>query len=207
MLLKDIAAAADMSASKTRMYLVSLLRTGLVSQNAASAYTLGLATLNLGMAAFRQVDLIDTTRSLMASLTQETQSPTLLSMWTGTSITIISRNDSLIDLPIDFRIGGKPLWSTRQPAMCSWPICRPRLPGLRWNKNWPIWAAGPRITLQGYGALAAPVIDSAQELRFVLTVLYRKTGDEQEAKLIKNLLSKIRDGLPTPFLRPEHTGA
>ena len=107
MLLKDIAAAADMSASKTRMYLVSLLRTGLVSQNAASAYSLGLATLNLGMAAFRQVDLIDTTRSLMASLTQETQSPTLLSMWTGTSITIISRNDSLIDLPIDFRIGGQ----------------------------------------------------------------------------------------------------
>ncbi|NYT68439.1 IclR family transcriptional regulator [Pusillimonas noertemannii] len=236
MSLKDIAAAAGMSASKTRMYLVSLLRTGLVSQNAASAYTLGLATLNLGLAAFRQIDLIDTTRALMASLTQETQAPTLLSMWTGTSITIISRNDNQVDLPIDFRIGGQTsLLHTatghvflaylppelteaallhelaNTPVGAVMPLTLDSLKertrvireqGYDISSNI-VLASGPRITLQGYGAIAAPVVDIFQELRFVITVLYRKTGDEQEALLIEKILTRIREGLPSPLRQPE----
>ena len=52
MMLKDIAAAADMPASKAHRYLVSLIRSGLVEQDPLSSrYTLGPFALNLGLVA------------------------------------------------------------------------------------------------------------------------------------------------------------
>lgn len=234
MLLKDLAANVDMTASKTRMYLVSLLRTGLVSQDAASAYTLGPAALNLGLAAFTQIDLTETARRLMSALTQETHAPALLSMWTGSSITIIGRNDSLINLPIDFRIGGSTslintatghVYLAYLPTEATQPYVQQELKtasaALRASltpdflnervhvirkQGYDIsheiaLTSGPGVTLQGYGAIAAPIVDIFQELRFVVTALYRKSDDAQESLTVKNVLKKIRDALPSPALK------
>ena len=234
MLLKDLAAHVDMSASKTRMYLVSLLRTGLVSQNAASAYTLGPAALNLGLAAFTQIDLAETARTLMSELTQETQAPALLSMWTGSSITIIGRNDSLINLPIDFRIGGKSslihtatghIYLAYLPNEITRPYVEQELAHVPVSVHKPITqdfleervrvirqqgydvsdevvlASDPGVTIQGYGAIATPVVDIFQELRFVITALYRKSDDKHEALLVQHVLKRIRDTLPSPALQ------
>jgi len=230
-LLKDVAADVDMSPSKTRMYMVSLLRTGLVAQNEAGAYTLGPAALNLGLAAFNQVDLIDTSRTVMAALTRETQGPTMLSMWTGTSIMIIARGDSLDGLPIDFRIGGTaslantatgrvflaylPTDATESPLLHEFDnaaklgqtpvtldalnerVALVRARGYDISQE-VVLASDPRVLLNGYGAIAAPIVDIFRELRFVITVLYRKTDDARESDIIDNVVQHIRDALPTP---------
>ena len=59
MMLKDIAAAADMPASKAHRYLVSLIRAGLVDQDPmTSRYDLGTFALNLGLVALDRLDRV-----------------------------------------------------------------------------------------------------------------------------------------------------
>lgn len=233
MTLKDVAARVDMSASKTRMYMVSLLRTGMVVQNAAGAYTLGPAVLNLGLAAFNQLDLIETSRTVMAEIAAATQGPTMLSIWNGTAIMIIARGDGLDDLPIDFRIGGTaslantatgrvfqaylPEGATEaalvkefsnaaalgQKMAMTLDEVRERV-ALTRSRGYDVaeevlLAYDPRVVLNGYGAIAVPIVDILQALRFVVTVLYRKTNPEREAKLIADVLRRIREALPTPL--------
>jgi DNA-binding IclR family transcriptional regulator len=231
--LKDIAAGVGMSASKTRMYLVSLLRVGLVAQTgeAGSYYTLGPAALSLGLAAFNQIDLVSLARALMAGLAKETHAPCMLCMWSGTGITIVARNDSLIDLPIDFRVGG-PVPLTRSatgrtflaylPASVTHAAMLSEVarPGNTTSSGEPITidylneriqiirargyeaadevilSSNPPISLSGYGALAAPVVDLFHQLRFVLLVLHRKTNDQAEADEVAKILEKIRRSLP-----------
>jgi DNA-binding IclR family transcriptional regulator len=107
MSLKDLGASCGMTASKARMYLVSLLRTGLVAQHPdTGAYALGPAAMRLGLAAFGQTDLMDHATACMAIIGKETRAPTLLSMWSGSSVMIVARNESIDSLPIDFRVGG-----------------------------------------------------------------------------------------------------
>ena len=58
MMLKDIAAAADMPPSKAHRYLVSLIRSGLVEQDPlTSRYNLGPFALNIGLVAIVQDDM------------------------------------------------------------------------------------------------------------------------------------------------------
>lgn len=233
MTLKDVAAQVDMSASKTRMYMVSLLRTGMVVQNAAGAYTLGPAVLNLGLAAFNQMDLIESARTLMAELATATQGPTMLSIWNGTAIMIIARGDSLDDLPIDFRIGGSAslantatgrvfqaylpegaaeaslvkefsnMAALGQKVGLSLDEVRARVTLTRQRgydvSDEVMLTYDHRVVLNGYGAIAVPIIDLLQELRFVVTVLYRKSDAEQEGRLIAGVLKRIRETLPTPL--------
>lgn len=233
MTLKDVAAKVDMSASKTRMYMVSLLRTGMVVQNAAGAYTLGPAVLNLGLAAFNQMDLIETARSVMAEIAAATQGPDMLSIWNGSAIMIIARGDGLDDLPIDFRIGGTaslvntatgrvfqaylPEGATDEALVKEFSNAaalgqkmsmtldevRERVELTR-QRGYDLaeevmLAYDPRVVLNGYGAIAVPIVDILQALRFVVTVLYRKTDPEREAKLIADVLRRIREALPTPL--------
>ncbi len=234
MTLKDVAAQVGMSASKTRMYMVSLLRTGMVVQSAAgAAYTLGPAVMNLGLAAFNQIDLIETSRSVMAEIAVATQGPTMLSIWNGTAIMIIARGDGLDDLPIDFRIGGTatlantatgrvfqaylPEGATEaalvkefsdaaalgQKMTMSLDEVRARVELVR-TRGYDVadevtLAYDPRVVLNGYGAIAVPIVDIVQALRFVVTVLYRKTDPEREARMIVEVLRKLHDALPTPI--------
>lgn len=233
MTLKDVAALVDMSASKTRMYMVSLLRTGMVVQNAAGAYTLGPAVLNLGLAAFKQMDLIESARTLMADLAVATQGPTMLSIWNGSAIMIIARGDSLDDLPIDFRIGGSASLANTATGRVFQAFLPKGAADAALVKEFSNMAAlgqkvgltldevharvaltrqrgydvsdevmltyDHRVVLNGYGAIAVPIVDILQELRFVVTVLYRKRPAEQEARLIVDVLKRIRDTLPTPL--------
>jgi DNA-binding IclR family transcriptional regulator len=59
MMLKDIAAAADMPASKVHRYVVSLVRSGLVEQDPmTSRYDLGPFALSLGLVAVDRLDRV-----------------------------------------------------------------------------------------------------------------------------------------------------
>ncbi|TXT41011.1 MAG: IclR family transcriptional regulator [Comamonadaceae bacterium] len=90
MMLKDIAAAADMSASKVHRYIVSLVRSGLVEQDPmTSRYDLGPFALSLGLVAVDRLDRVKLGLSAIAELRDEINQTTALSIWSDNGPVII----------------------------------------------------------------------------------------------------------------------
>ncbi len=82
MMLKDIAAAAGMPASKAHRYLVSLIRAGLVEQNAGNGrYALGPFALNLGLVALNRLDRLQLGLQAIAELRDNINETIALAVW------------------------------------------------------------------------------------------------------------------------------
>lgn len=82
MMLKDIAAAAEMPPSKAHRYLVSLIRAGLVEQDPmTSRYDLGPFALNIGLVAIDRLDRIRVGLAAIAELRDEINETTALAVW------------------------------------------------------------------------------------------------------------------------------
>ena len=82
MMLKEIAAAADMPASKAHRYLVSLIRSGLVEQDPlTSRYDLGPFALNIGLVAIDRLDRIRLGLTAIAELRDRINETTALAVW------------------------------------------------------------------------------------------------------------------------------
>ena len=82
MMLKEIAAAADMPASKAHRYLVSLVRSGLVEQDSENLkYDLGPLAIPLGLAAVDRLDRVKLGLNSIAELRDKTNETTALSVW------------------------------------------------------------------------------------------------------------------------------
>lgn len=82
MMLKDIAAAADMPASKAHRYLVSLIRTGLIEQDPmTSRYKLGAFALDIGLVAIDRLDRVRLGLSVISELRDEVNESTALAVW------------------------------------------------------------------------------------------------------------------------------
>lgn len=90
MMLKDIAAAADMPASKVHRYLVSLVRSGLVEQDPmTSRYDLGPVALSLGLVAVDRLDRVKLGLTTIADLRDEINQTTALAIWSDNGPVII----------------------------------------------------------------------------------------------------------------------
>jgi DNA-binding IclR family transcriptional regulator len=90
MMLKDIAAAADMPASKVHRYIVSLVRSGLVEQDPMSSrYDLGPFALSLGLVAVDRLDRVKLGLSAIAELRDEINQTTALAVWSDNGPVII----------------------------------------------------------------------------------------------------------------------
>ena len=90
MMLKDIAAAADMPASKVHRYIVSLVRSGLVEQDpGTSRYDLGPFALSLGLVAVDRLDRVKLGLSAIADLRDEINQTTALAVWSDNGPVII----------------------------------------------------------------------------------------------------------------------
>ncbi|MEO6353771.1 MAG: IclR family transcriptional regulator [Burkholderiaceae bacterium] len=90
MMLKDIAAAADMPASKAHRYLVSLIRAGLVEQDSmTSRYNLGSFALNIGLVAIDRLDRVRLGLSAIAELRDAINETTALAVWGETGPVIV----------------------------------------------------------------------------------------------------------------------
>ena len=90
MMLKDIAAAADMPASKVHRYIVSLVRSGLVEQDPmTSRYDLGPFALSLGLVAVDRLDRVKLGLSAIADLRDEINQTTALAVWSDNGPVII----------------------------------------------------------------------------------------------------------------------
>lgn len=82
MMLKEIAAAADIPPSKAHRYLVSLIRSGLIEQDpATSRYSLGPFALNIGLVAIDRLDRIRLGMAAISELRDEINETTAIAVW------------------------------------------------------------------------------------------------------------------------------
>ncbi len=88
--LKDIAAAAKMSAPKAHRYLVSYARLGLVEQEADSGrYGLGEFALRLGLAALGRLDPVTAAAGVIRNLAEELGQTVAVAIWANHGATFV----------------------------------------------------------------------------------------------------------------------
>lgn len=106
LMLRDLAAAAGMSAAKAHRYLVSFQRLGLVSQDPASArYDLGPAALRMGLAAITRLDAVKLARERMPALMQRIGHTLALAVWGNHGPTIVHWEESPQSVTVNLRLG------------------------------------------------------------------------------------------------------
>jgi DNA-binding IclR family transcriptional regulator len=90
MMLKEIAAAAGMPASKVHRYMVSLIRSGLIEQDPlTSRYDLGPFALTLGLVAVDRLDRVGLGLSAIAGLRDAINETTALAVWSDNGPVIV----------------------------------------------------------------------------------------------------------------------
>jgi DNA-binding IclR family transcriptional regulator len=95
LMLRDLAASANMSAAKAHRYLVSFQRLGLVHQDASSTrYDLGPSALQLGLAALTRVDAVKLARERMTPLMERIGHTVALAVWGNQGPTIVHWQES-----------------------------------------------------------------------------------------------------------------
>ncbi len=108
MSLKDIAIAADMTASNTHRYLVSFIKAKLVYQESSSGkYDLGPFALHLGLAAMSRMDSITVATKVLHELLVEIDMPVTLSVWTPEGPTMIRWLDASHPLTVNHKTGSR----------------------------------------------------------------------------------------------------
>src|ERR1700722_9006166 len=105
--LTEISKAVGMSHSKLQFYLISLTKTGLLSQDLETGrYMLGPSALRLGLSALMHVDALEITRKAMAGLlTRSGNHNIFLSVWGNHGPVIILRNDGREAYPFAVQVG------------------------------------------------------------------------------------------------------
>jgi DNA-binding IclR family transcriptional regulator len=95
MTLRDLGIAAEMSSSKARRYLVSLIKCGMVEQDATTnRYDLGEMSLRVGLATLNRSSVVREATLATIELSRVTDETVALSVWGEHGPTIISWYDS-----------------------------------------------------------------------------------------------------------------
>lgn len=106
LMLKDLAAAAGMSAAKAHRYLVSYQRLNLVVQDARTArYDLGPSALRLGLAALSRVDAIRLARERVPALVEQLGATVALAVWGNRGPTIVHWEEAPLAATANLRLG------------------------------------------------------------------------------------------------------
>jgi DNA-binding IclR family transcriptional regulator len=226
--LKAISALSGMSPSKARMYLISFIEIGLVTQNPDSGlYSLGPYALRLGARALQRMELVSVATEAMNTLQQQTNAQVLLSAWNTHGVTIVSRSDSSEPPPLQFPIGGRaslgstatghvflafgphePIWRHLNEELAALGLTKTeqkqRLQALETLaakiRKRGIAATDPisyasGVTVSGYAALAAPVFDGAQRLRYAITLVYQTGRDKRQETKFNRLILQAAERL------------
>jgi len=106
LMLRDLAAAAHMSAAKAHRYLVSFQRLGLVVQDSSTTrYELGPATLRLGLASLSRLDAVKLARARLPALIEATGHTTALAVWGNRGPTLVHWQETPLAAPVSLRLG------------------------------------------------------------------------------------------------------
>src|SRR6478672_5360692 len=105
-MLRDLAAAAGMSAAKAHRYLVSFQRLQLVVQDPTSTrYDLGPAALKLGLASLSRLDAVKLGRERAAVLMERIGHTVALAVWGNHGPTIVHWEESPQAVTVNLRLG------------------------------------------------------------------------------------------------------
>ena len=106
LMLRDLAAAAGMSAAKAHRYLVSFQRLQLVVQDASSTrYDLGPASLKLGLASLSRLDAVKLARERITPLMEQVGHTLALAVWGNHGPTIVHWEESPQAVTVNLRLG------------------------------------------------------------------------------------------------------
>src|SRR5688500_13193874 len=106
LMLRDLAAAAGMSAAKAHRYLVSFQRLQLVVQDTGSTrYDLGPAALKLGLASLSRLDAVKLARERVTLLMEEIGHTLALAVWGNHGPTIVHWEESPQAVTVNLRLG------------------------------------------------------------------------------------------------------
>jgi len=106
MMLRDLAREAGMPAAKAHRYLVSFVRTGLVTQDPLSGrYDLGHFALDLGLASLARLDAVRVATPVLDALGEEIGETVALAVWGNMGPTIVRWVDSKRPVTVNLRTG------------------------------------------------------------------------------------------------------
>lgn len=106
LMLRDLAAAAGMSAAKAHRYLVSFQRLRLVAQDARTArYDLGPASLQLGLASLSRLDAVKLARERITALMEQIGHTLAVAVWGNHGPTIVHWEESPRAVTVNLRLG------------------------------------------------------------------------------------------------------
>jgi len=105
LMLRDLAAAAGMSAAKAHRYLVSFQRLQLVVQDTGTRYDLGPAALKLGLASLSRLDAVKLARARVADLMGKIGHTLALAVWGNHGPTIVHWEESPQAVTVNLRLG------------------------------------------------------------------------------------------------------
>jgi len=106
LMLRDLAAAAGMSAAKAHRYLVSFQRMGLVVQDPVSTrYDLGPAALRIGLASLSRIDAVKLARERIDQLLLETGHTLAIAVWGNQGPTMVHWTEAPQTVPVTLRLG------------------------------------------------------------------------------------------------------
>ena len=106
LMLRDLAAAAGMSAAKAHRYLVSFQRLQLVVQDAGTTrYDLGPAALKLGLASLARLDAVKLARERVGPLMEAIGHTVALAVWGNHGPTVVHWEESPQAVTVNLRLG------------------------------------------------------------------------------------------------------
>ncbi|WER46135.1 IclR family transcriptional regulator [Cupriavidus sp. WKF15] len=106
MMLRDLAAAAEMNPAKAHRYLVSFLRLGAVAQDPVSGrYDLGPFALQLGLAGLNRLDPVKKARPILSQLRDEIDLTAGIAVWGNHGPTIVHWEESSHPVTVSLRLG------------------------------------------------------------------------------------------------------
>jgi DNA-binding IclR family transcriptional regulator len=189
--LREIAALSDLSPSATSNYMISLVRTGLVSADEKpGCYKLGPASLALGMSAINQLDGFDVVRREVTALRDATLSGAAVTAWTEDGPVSLFKQEGATRSILELRTGLIPLVTTAAGRLfiaCLQPARTDDLIGRELTAEQGATPASLReeaiaelrncgfTTVHradlGYVSVAAPIWDRDGELRFAISLI------------------------------------
>jgi DNA-binding IclR family transcriptional regulator len=185
--LRAIAAAAQMPASKAHLYLVSFVREGMAYQDPATGYYgLGRFAIDLGLAAIRQLDVVDLAREELRRLRGETDCAAYVSVWGERGPGIVAKVDGTHQGAFAIQLGhvlpatqsatGLAFLAylpeeTSEPVIKAEGASRARLESALANVRRDGHATTSGHVHSNFSGIAAPVRDHSGQVAAVLTLL------------------------------------
>lgn len=216
LMLRDLAKAARMPASKAHRYLVSFGRVGLVVQEGESGrYGLGPSALQLGLAALRGIDAVALAMPILRDLAQSINQTVALAIWANHGATIVRWLGTDAPVAATLRVGSvMPLTrsATGLVALAHMPqsrwmplvkqeLAENRRSGLQPQNLADILQQIESISHAGYAAtsgfipgisgMAAPVFAEDGSMALVIVTLgYSASFDDAASRIATALLSQ-----------------